>query len=170
MTATQSETTKWWQKEVHSAGPHSAETGRAGPNASTRAQARESSGPGAQFQGDSAPKSAVTDSGENAYDWAAVWAEWKPRLLRLAGDFTPPDIVRNDQPSLAKRWAYADRGEWTTKDGAPRTAGRAYNLAVAPVIGALMCVIWIIERPSRHAVAWVLLILLAQIPPLSWLI
>lgn len=161
MTTTQSEKRPWWQKEPHSAGSHSPEGGRAGPNASGRAGAREANDQAAQSQLDSA----VTDGDETAYDWSAIWDEWQPRFQRLLRHFTPPDIVRNDRPSLSKRWAYADRGEWTTKDGAPRTAGRAYNIAVAPLSAALLYVDWIIERPSRLIVAVVLLVLL-----LIWLI
>lgn len=170
MTATQSEERPWWQKEPHSARPHSPGEGRAGPNASGRAGAREGSDPTAQFQGDSAPQSAVTEGEENGYDLAAVWAEWQPRFQRLLCHFTPPDIVGNDRPGLAKRWSYADRAEWTTEGGVPRGAGRVYNIAVAPLSAALLYLDWIIERPTRLIVAGALVFLLAQFPPLSWLI
>lgn len=165
--ATQSETRPWWQKGPHSAGPHSPGDGSEGPNASGRARAREGSAPTAQSQADSAAKSAVTDgdeTGVEAIDWAAVRDEWAARLARLRREFTPPDFIHHDRPSLAKGWAYADRGEWTTKDGALRTAGRVYVLVAAVPRAGLLYIDWIIERPSRLIAAGVLLVLL-----LSWL-
>lgn len=169
MTATQSEKKPWWQKEPHSAGPHSPEDDRAGPNASTRAQAREGSGPSAQFQGDSAPKSAVTEGDGNAYDWAAVWVEWRDRITQWAAVFTPPDIWSQDRPSLSKRWDYACRGEWTTKTGLPRRLGQVYAWYALTVSAVLLCLDWVVERFARHAVLVGLLYMLAQFPPLSWL-
>lgn len=127
-----------------------------GPNASVRAPARET----AESTAQSAPQSAVTDSDET-WDMAA----W---ILDIV---TPPDIWNNGSHPLKDMWAYAARGEWTSRDGVFRTLGKAYYLLFAmPAISVLEYVKWIVERPSRHAAAWVLLFVLAQFPPVSWLI
>jgi len=88
----------------------------------------------------------------------------------LRATFTPPDIWSTDRPSLKKRWAYATDGEWTTDIGLVRRAGQAYTVIAIVVATVLNYLDWIIERPSRLAAAAVLVWLLAQFPPLSWLI
>jgi hypothetical protein len=85
--------------------------------------------------------------------------------------FTPPDIWSQERPSLSQIWAYAARGEWTNKTGLPRRGGQVYAVAVAfPVVGFAYLVAWTAERFARLVAAAVLLALLAQVPPLSWLI
>ena len=126
------------------------------PNASVRAPARESLESTAQ----STPQSAVTQRDEfwDVWGWIKDWA-------------TPPAIWTDGSEPLEQEWAYACRGEWTSKDGIPRTAGQVYSLLVAmPVLAVAKYVEWVVKRPSRHAAAWVLLFVLAQFPPVSWLI
>lgn len=124
-------------------------------NASVRARAREDTHPGAQSQPESAPT-----FGE------AVAELWR----RVGANYTPPDFIDQDPAGLRKRWAYADRGPWTTKDGVPRNLGRVYALCALAVTAPLFYLIWIIERPSRAFPAVGLVVLFAQFPPLSWLI
>jgi hypothetical protein len=126
------------------------------PNASVRAPARESHESTAQ----SDPQSAVTDSDQYWDLWAWI-KDW----------ITPPSIWTDGSDPLEAEWAYACRGEWTSKDGIPRTAGQAYALLVAmPVLAVAEYLKWIVKRPSRLAAGVVLLFILAQFPPVSWLI
>ncbi|HEY0934644.1 MAG TPA: hypothetical protein VGD91_12980 [Trebonia sp.] len=85
-------------------------------------------------------------------------------------EFAPPDIVTTDRPSLAKAWAYASRGEWTSATGVPRRAGQAYAMVAIGIKTVLYALDWTIERPARAATAVVLVALFAQFPPLSWLL
>lgn len=140
---------------VRDSAPHSAvdleKTEAGGVNASARARARESSGDSAQSQ----PDSAVT------------FGDW---IRDVGALFTPPDIVKEDRPSMRKRWAYASRGEWTARTGVYRRAGQAYAIFAVAVSSVLAYIDWVFERPSRLAAAIALVMLLAQFPPLSWLI
>lgn len=140
---------------LHSA-DQAADTVAGDPNASVRAPAREDHDPTAQ----STPQSAVTDSDQywDVWGWIKDW-------------ITPPAIWTEGSEPLEQEWAYACRGEWTSKDGIPRTTGQAYSLIVVmPIIAICDYLKWIVKRPSRHAAAWVLLFILAQFPPVSWLI
>ncbi|REF00341.1 hypothetical protein [Thermomonospora umbrina] len=97
-------------------------------------------------------------------------AELKDSGRRLAAAFTPPDMWSQPAASLAERWSYATRGEWTG-DGALRKAGQVYCLAVAlPAAGLCRLIDWVTERPARLLATVVLLVLLHRLPPLSWLI
>ena len=140
---------------VRDSAPHSAvdfeKASDGGANASGRARAREASHESAQSQ----PESAVAFS-----DW----------LRKVGALFTPPDIVREDRPSLEKAWAYASRGEWTNRTGVYRRAGQAYAAFALAVKTICYSIEWVAERPSRLGAAAVLVWLLAQYPPLSWLI
>lgn len=140
---------------VGNSAPHSAvdleKTSAEGVNASARGRPRETSDESAQSQ----PQSAVTFS-----EWIAGLKEWA----------TPPDIVTEDRPSLQKTAAYAMRGEWTTSGGVYRRAGQAYMVFALVVKTACYSIDWVTERPTRLAAAAVLVWLLAQFPPLSWLI
>ena len=141
-------------------GPHSGETPEAGTQRAGRAGARESSPETAQSQPDSADPTTITLS-----DYAAEGGAW------IRSTFTPPDIWSKDRASLQQVWTYASRGEWTTEDGAFRKAGQVYALVVAvPVTAIAALVEWVVERPARFITAAVLLTLLAQVPPLAWLI
>lgn len=139
----------------HSAGPHSGETEVGEPNASARtrtcARAHEGNPDSAQSQ----PESAVTFG-----DWARD----------VGALFTPPDIVRKDRPSLQKAWAYASRGEWTSRAGVYRRAGQAYGVFALVFKTLAYYADWVVERPTRLAAATAVVLLLAQFPPLSWLI
>lgn len=142
------------------AGPHSAVADNAGEgqratNARSRAGAREDSGETAELP----PHSAVTP--RDRFYAALAWVQ---------ATFTPPDIWSKERPSLRQIWEYAAHGEWTTPDGTPRTAGRAYAMVVALPGAALgYSIQWVTERVTRFAGASVLLFLLRHIPPLSWL-
>ncbi len=141
-------------------GPHSGEDPAAGPQRAGRAGAREGSPETAQPQPDSADPTRVTLG-----DYAAETGTW------VRSTFTPPDVWSQDRPALNRVWAYASRGEWTTDDGAFRKAGQVYALTVAfPAVGAAYLTAWVAERPTRLATVLILLILLTQVPPLSWLI
>jgi hypothetical protein len=135
---------------------HSPEDPLGDAHASVRAPARESHESTAQ----SNPKSALTERdyfGE-AWTWLKDW-------------ITPPEIWTEGSAPLKQEWEYACRGEWTTRDGFVRMAGQAYQIFVAfPVTTVCDYLKWIVKRPSRHAAAWLLLCLLAQFPPVSWLI
>lgn len=74
--------------------------------------------------------------------------------VRLAEVFQPPEIWDTDRPSLAKVAARAKRGGWTKTDGTVRRAGIAYfRLVYVPTAAACRYLDWIVERPSRLAVA-----------------
>ena len=127
-----------------------------GPNASVRAPARE----GTESTAQSNPQSADTDSDENLDLWA-----WISDIV------SPPDIWNVGRSALADARAYADRGEWTSRGGIPRRCGQVYFwLFSLPVRAVLAYLDWIIERPSRLAAAALLMFVLAQFPPVSWLI
>lgn len=141
-------------------GPHSDGTRSGKPHAQARARARESSPGTAQSQPDSADPGKVTLS-----DYAAETGAW------VRSTFTPPDVWSKDRPALSQVWAYASRGEWTTAEGAFRKAGQVYAITVAfPVVAAAYITAWVAERPGRLATVLILLVLLTQVPPLSWLI
>lgn len=140
---------------LHSA-DEAADTVVGDPNASVRAPAREDHDPTAQ----STPQSALTES-DQYWD---VWG-WIKDLI------TPPAIWTEGSEPLEQEWAYACRGEWTSKDGIPRKAGQVYALLIAlPVLAVADYLKWIIKRPSRLIAAGLLLFVLAQFPPVSWLI
>lgn len=131
------------------------------PPRATRAYAREVKASTVQPQPDSAPH--PDPPKVTASDYAADAAAW------VQGTFTPPDVWRDPSASLADRWAYATQGEWTGQ-GFIRTAGQVYALAIAlPAAAVCRVADWVIERPGRAAAAGVLLAVLAQFPPVSWL-
>lgn len=133
------------------------------PKARQRASARESTPESAQSQPDSAPSSESTD--------APPSVTWSEHLAGARDVLTPPDIWSQERPSLSQVWAHATHGDWTRKTGLPRRAGQIDALFIAvPLVGLAYLLAWIVERPSRRIAAAVLLVLLAQVPPLSWLI
>jgi hypothetical protein len=84
---------------------------------------------------------------------------------------TPPAVWTDGSEPLEQEWAYACRGEWTSKDGIPRTAGQVYSLLVViPIVTVAEYLKWIVKRPTRLIAASALLFVLAQFPPVSWLI
>jgi hypothetical protein len=144
-------------------GPHSAVDGSPPPpdgvNAGPRAQAREgtpdSAQSGAQFTAQSIPTLS-----EHLAETRGRWLAW----------VTPPDIWSQDRPGLSKTWAYASRGAWARPTGPSRRLGQAYVAVVAfPVKAACQLIDWLVERPSRLVAAGVLLVVLAQFPPVAWL-
>lgn len=131
-----------------------------GLKAGARGRAREISTDSAQFNAQSAAQSADTP-GDDPGGSRAAWREW----------VTPPDIWAQDRPSLAKVWAYATHGGWARPAGFSRRAGQVYAIVVAfPIAACCKYIEWLSERGSRLAAAVVLLIVLAQFPPVSWLI
>jgi hypothetical protein len=124
---------------------------------------RESSAETALLQDESAPESKA-DANTPIVTVGEVFGGVREAI-------TPPDIWSQERPSLSQMWAYAAHGEWTNPKGAPRRVGQAYAAVVAfPVAGLAYLLAWVAERPSRLLAAIVLLVLLAQVPPLSWLI
>lgn len=134
-----------------------------GLNARPRVRTRENSADTALLQDDSAPGSAP-DTNTPIVTVGEVFGG-------VRDAFTPPDIWSQERPSLSQIWAYATHGEWTNPKGGPRRVGQAYAAVVAfPVAGLAYLLAWVAERPSRLLATVVLLVLLAQVPPLSWLI
>lgn len=77
---------------------------------------------------------------------------------RVAGVFQPPEIWTDDRPSLAKVAARAERGAWTKADGAVRKAGIWYfRLVYVPTAAVCKYVDWLVEHPSRHLAAWIVI-------------
>lgn len=134
-----------------------------GLNARPRGRPREGSADTAVLQDETAPESETdTDAPIVTVGEAFGWAR---------DVFTPPDIWSQDRPSLKKIWANATRGEWTNKTGLPRRLGQLDAILIAvPLVAAAYTIAWIAERPSRRVATVVLLVLLAAVPPLSWLI
>jgi hypothetical protein len=96
---------------------------------------------------------------------------WRTLAAAAAAQWTPPDVWADGRPALEQVWAYARHGEWTTRSGVWRWAGCIYAFAVAvPVPRTANYLAWICERPSRLLAAALLLIVFAQVPPLSWLV
>lgn len=148
---------------VHCAVHNPEETPERDPKARRRARAREGSGESAQSQPGSAPPVDLTKP--------PTPVTWSDRIGDVAGVWSPPDIWSQDRPSLRQVWAYAAHGDWTGPNGTPRRVGQVYALAVAvPVVAVAYTLAWAAERGSRLAALTVLLVLLAQVPPLSWLI
>lgn len=141
---------------------HTPAGGPAAANASARARAREASAPDAHSpaDGDAQTAQSVAALRDRLGGWART----------VAAEFTPPDIVTIDRPSLSKAWAYAARGEWTGPKGLPRRAGQSYAGFAIAAKAVLYVLDWIIERPARLATAVVLVVVIAQFPPLSLLI
>lgn len=84
------------------------------------------------------------------------------RLTGLAEVFQPPEIWTSDRPSLAKVAARAKRGEWTKADGTLRRAGVVYfRFVYVPTAASCRLVDWLVERPSRLAVTFAVLGLIA---------
>lgn len=119
-------------------------------NAPARARARERTRQSAQPE----DESAVTFS-----DRMRVWV----------AQFSPPDIVNEDRPSLRKAWAYAARGAWTGEKGVIRNAGRVFGWFVLVKKTLLYELDWVTDTPARAVVALALFVLLDQFPPLLWL-
>jgi hypothetical protein len=160
----------------HSAVPHTPAPGGEDANASGRAPkragARENNAASAQPQPHSAdPETGTEGDGQAAEPAESAGPSLAERARAVAAAGTPPDVWAADRPALRAVWAYARRGEWTTRTGVWRRAGCVYAFAVAvPVTALAYYLAWICERPSRLLAAALLLIVFAQIPPLSWLV
>lgn len=90
---------------------------------------------------------------------------------RIGAEFRHPSFYSEDLPALRHTVAYAKRGGWTTEKGLPRFLGVVYARFVAiPFKYVLRHLDWVVDRPSRAAAEVALVVLLAQFPPLSWLI
>ena len=76
-----------------------------------------------------------------------------PTRAQIAALVTPPDIWSDDRPSLRKVLLYGRYGRWTDASGPFRVAGTIYAAIAGAVTGVLYLVAWVVERPSRVAVA-----------------
>lgn len=96
------------------------------------------------------PETTVQDEAKNA-----VQEELSITLNRWRRTFTPPDVVRNDRPSLLKVIAYAASGDWGPKTGLARTLGQldAWLIGI-PGVAVGYYVIWLWERPARRYTAF----------------
>lgn len=84
-------------------------------------------------------------------------------LSRWERTWTPPDIVRNDLPSLRKVIEYAWVGDWGPRTGVWRTLGKIDAIVFAiPVVTLLYSLAWAWERPSRRYA------LISLISALAW--
>ena len=147
---------------VHSAMHNPARATDPGPNARPRTRVREGSPENAQPQPPSAVDFEKTDDAPDVTESAPQ---------RIGAGISPPDIWSTARPPLRAVWAYAAHGDWTRESGAPRRAGQAYALLVGlPVVAVAYGVAWSAERPARLIALIVLLVLLAQVPPLTWVL
>lgn len=72
-------------------------------------------------------------------------------LSRWQRTFVPPDIVRNDLPSLQKVISYAWAGDWGPQTGVWRTLGKIDAVVfVIPMVTLLYSLAWAWERPARR--------------------
>lgn len=72
-------------------------------------------------------------------------------------EFQPPDIYRQDQPSLRKVIEYGWRGPWGPDVGPWRTAGKVYQVILG-IPGVALCygIAWLFARGSRLTAALIL--------------
>lgn len=64
------------------------------------------------------------------------------------------ELVTQDRPSLAKVWRYGHYSEQLPPSGPARWASLAYLYGIAlPVVTIAYGVAWVVERPSRFAIA-----------------
>ena len=92
-------------------------------------------------------------------------------LAALRSWITPPEIWTEPAEPLKSEWEYATSGEWTDNVGVLRKLGQVYSIAVVfPIFAVADYVKWIVKRPSRLLFTVVLLVVLAQLPPLSWIV
>lgn len=84
-----------------------------------------------------------------------------PRLNRtaVAAVLVPPDIWHENRPSLRSMWLYAVCGQWTGPRTPARYAGVAYGVLASIITGLVYLLLWIVERPSRLAIALLITIL-----------
>lgn len=85
-----------------------------------------------------------------------------------ARTFRPPDLVTQDQPSLAKIWRQATWGEHVSRDG----VGRVFAILWAAVVAVPAAVFgggwaWVHQKPARVVVAYGTAWALCQLPPVA---
>jgi hypothetical protein len=89
----------------------------------------------------------------------------------FVGLVTPPEIWSKGSRPLKDEWDYAKNGGWTTDVGFIRFFGQIYSaLVVFPIFTVAELVKWAVARPARLVALVVLFTLLAQFPPLNWII
>lgn len=86
------------------------------------------------------------------------------RALAAVEKATPPDIVYSDRPGLAKMWRHARYGQYAAGNHLTRAAGVTYSALALVYTGWAYLKAWLVERPTRAAVATVVLTVLALTP------
>jgi hypothetical protein len=72
----------------------------------------------------------------------------------------PPDVWSDERPSLRSQWLYSVYGPWTGEATLGRRLGVAYAALVAlPATALGYLLLWLVERPSRAAVAGLIAVL-----------
>ncbi|MFI7608506.1 hypothetical protein ACIBTV_25600 [Micromonospora sp. NPDC049366] len=109
-------------------------------------------------------QSAITKS-DGKSGWIRVW------ITRARANFTPPDVFREQRPSVEQLKDYAYRARYTNRTrGARRYLGVAWCYCVAiPVALRSRLREWMWQVPSRALVVLVTVKLLSFLPPVAWL-
>jgi hypothetical protein len=104
----------------------------------------------------------------NATPAAAAPSQRRDRLSDLLELVRPPELWSEPRPSLQQIWNYAAYGPWTdqSRTTSARVAGMAYAAFMVALTSVGYSLLWLVERPSRAALASVL----AGLACLSWLI
>jgi len=100
------------------------------------------------------PKRSLTVRFDRAVDRALGKLEW----------VTPPDIVRQDRPSLGKMWRHARHGSYAAGNHITRVLGVTYALFALVYTAWQYLKAWVAERPTRAAIAAVVLTVAAATP------
>ena len=122
--------------------------------------------PGTQTAEPQTATAEATEKGVKAGGRARARIQVGPVARKIGAEFRPPEFWIERAPSLKDVVMYAWHGEWTGERTIGRTLGRTYAVLVsipAHVIGYVL--LWLIARPARHAVAWLLIALIALTPP-----
>lgn len=114
---------------------------------------------------------ATTDKPENEVEAPArAAAPARARVLDwVKGEVTPPDLIRNQRPSVQASWWYAHYGEQNPAEGPGRVLSRLYALICLPARTLIAYADWIVERPLRLLLFVGLWALLAQSSHFAWL-
>lgn len=103
---------------------------------------------------DAEAKQSVSARFDRAVDRALGKLEWA----------TPPDIVRHDRPGLGKLWRHARYGSYAAGNHVTRALGVTYALFALMYTAWVYVKAWIAERPTRAAIAAVVLTVAAATP------
>lgn len=114
-----------------------------------------------------ADTSVGSDAGGEREPSPALGARFDHAVDRVLGKLewaTPPDIVRQDRPGLAKLWRHARHGPYAAGNHATRVVGIAWSLLAMVYTAWIYMKAWTVERPSRAAVAVGVVAALAATP------